>query len=180
LWATGALAGFALAGRMLAQGRDALRIAAMGLLTGIAAFSTVIFAAPMASPAMFFAGACLIGLGGGLFAVSTLTAAMTLPTTGTAGHGLALGAWGAAQATGAGLSIALGGGLRDIVNAQALSGAWGQAVATPATGYSFVYHIEIGLLFLTLAALGPLVRLARHSNRRPQGAARIGLADFPT
>ncbi|MFC3614218.1 PucC family protein [Lutimaribacter marinistellae] len=180
LWAAGALAGFTLAGRMLAQGRDALRIAAMGLLTGVVAFSTVIFAAPTNSPTMFFTGACLIGFGGGLFAVSTLTAAMTLPATGKAGHGLALGAWGAAQATGAGLSIALGGALRDWTNAQALSGAWGDAVATPATGYSFVYHVEIGLLFLTLAALGPLVRIARKASRSTQGAARIGLADFPT
>ena len=181
IWAAGALAGFALAGRMLSRGRNPYRLAALGLLTGIVAFSVVIFAAPMASPAMFFAGAGLIGLGGGLFAVATLIAAMTMPATGAAGHGLALGAWGAAQATAAGLSIALGGALRDWINAAATSGRLGEALNTPATGYSFVYHIEIGLLFVTLAALGPLVRTARAP--RPasqQGAARIGLADFPT
>ena len=65
---------------------------------------------------MFYAGAALIGLGGGLFAVSTLTAAMTVKVTGAAGRGLALGAWGAAQATGAGLSIFIGGSVRDLVN----------------------------------------------------------------
>jgi len=181
VWAAGALAGFALAGRALTRARDPYRIAAAGLLVGIAAFSTVIFAAPTDSAALFFAGATLIGFGGGLFAVATLIAAMTLPAQGAAGHGLALGAWGAAQATAAGLSIFLGGALRDGVNAVALSGAWGQPLATPATGYSFVYHIEIGLLFVTLAVLGPLVRLA-HRRPRPSepGAARIGLADFPT
>ena len=104
-----------------------------------------------------------------------------MPATGTAGHGLALGAWGAAQATAAGLSIALGGGLRDWVGGLAESGRLGEALQSPATGYSFVYHLEIGLLFLTLAALGPLVR---HAPRRPQTpkqeTARLGLADFPT
>jgi BCD family chlorophyll transporter-like MFS transporter len=148
---------------------------------GIAAFSTVIFAAPMQSAEIFFAGASLIGLGSGLFAVATLTAAMTLPAQGSAGHGLALGAWGAAQATAAGLSIAMGGALRDGINAIATTGAWGEALATPATGYAFVYHLEIGLLFVTLVVLGPMVRLVQ-TRRQPSkpGAARIGLADFPT
>jgi BCD family chlorophyll transporter-like MFS transporter len=34
----------------------------------------------------------------------------------------------------------------------------GEALDTPSTGYSVVYHIEIYLLFATLIALGPLVR----------------------
>ncbi|MGR3743915.1 MAG: PucC family protein [Pseudooceanicola nanhaiensis] len=181
LWASGALMGFALAGRLLGRGRDPFRLAAGGLLAGVAAFSGVIFAAPMGSPAIFFAGTSLIGFGGGLFAVATLIAAMQLPERGAAGHGLALGAWGAAQATAAGLAIAFGGAIRDTVNAIATSGTWGAALDTPATGYSFVYHIEIGLLFLTLVILGPLVRampLAPRSDR--QEATRMGLADFPT
>ena len=41
---------------------------------------------------------------------------MTMPTGSKAGRGLALGAWGAAQATAAGLSIFIGGTLRDVVN----------------------------------------------------------------
>jgi BCD family chlorophyll transporter-like MFS transporter len=44
-----------------------------------------------------------------------------------------------------------------------------------------VYHTEIVLLFVTLAVLGPLVRYARHTPQPDtNGAARIGLADFPT
>jgi MFS transporter, BCD family, chlorophyll transporter len=181
LWAAGALAGFILAGRGLSRGRNAFRVAASGVLVGILSFTTVIFAAPMGSPALFYVGAALIGFGAGLFAVATLTAAMTLPVTGTAGHGLALGAWGAAQATAAGLSIALGGGLRDAINTIATSGAWGTALNTPATGYSFVYHIEIGLLFVTLAVLGPLMRHTRQPvHRAEQGQTRLGLSEFPT
>ena len=44
-------------------------------------------------------------------------------------------------------------------------------------GYSVVYHLEIGLLFVTLIVLGPLVAALRKS----QSASRpFGLADFPT
>jgi BCD family chlorophyll transporter-like MFS transporter len=134
----------------------------------------------MQSPVLFFAGAGLIGLGGGLFAVSTLTAAMGLAREGGSGHGLALGAWGAAQATAAGLSIAIGGALRDVVNHVALSGAWGEALATNATGYSLVYHAEIALLFLTLVVLGPLVRLTPRGSISQSEGGRIGLAEFPS
>ena len=180
MWAMGALAGFILAGRMLAKGRDAFRLAARGILIGIAAFSAVIFSAPMGSPALFYAGAVLIGLGAGLFAVSTLSAAMALPERGLAGRGLALGAWGAAQATAAGLAIALGGALRDGIGGLALSGAFGEALATPAFGYTFVYHTEIGLLFVTLLVLGPLVRIRTIPAQPKPGPSRIGIAEFPT
>lgn len=177
LWALGALVGFGLAARWLKGDTHPHRMAARGILIGLGAFSAVIFAAPMNSTTLFFAGAAGIGLGGGLFAVATLTSAMALDTKGTAGKGLALGAWGAAQATAAGLAIFIGGALRDIVNAAATSGALGDALNSPATGYSVVYHIEIGLLFVTLIALGPLVRARPLSDTTP---APRGLADFPT
>ena len=174
--AIGALFGFGLAARWLKAGINPYRMAGRGVLAGVAAFSSVIFAAPLASAAIFYAGAGLIGFGSGLFAVAMLTAAMNLPA-GLAGRGLALGAWGAAQATGAGLSIFFGGTLRDLVNHAATSGILGEALATPATGYSVVYHTEIALLFITLIALGPLVR-ARALNRAEP--ARLDLAEFPT
>ncbi len=181
IWAMAALLGFALAGRAMLRGANTYRMAGNGLLIGVAAFATVIFAAPMQAPALFYCGAALIGLGAGLFAVATLTAAMTLAAGSTAGNGLALGAWGAAQATAAGLAIALGGAIRDMVNHLALSGVWGEALATPATGYSVVYHAEIALIFITLVLLGPLVRHGvSGANTDNQGGSRIGLADFPT
>ncbi|MEM0948303.1 MAG: PucC family protein [Pseudomonadota bacterium] len=181
LWAAGALVGFGFAARWLSHGLSPYRMCARGLLFGIAAFCFVVFSAPMSSPALFFAGSAGIGFGGGLFAVATLTAAMTMPSGRLAGRGLALGAWGAAQATAAGLSIAMGGAIRDGINALALSGALGPALDGPATGYTMVYHIEIGLLFATLIVLGPLVRL-RHLTAQPNPTddGKIGLADFPT
>ncbi|MEO1679020.1 MAG: MFS transporter [Pseudomonadota bacterium] len=173
-WAAGALVAFALSARWLSQGRDPFRMAATGLLAGVAAFSAVIFAAPLGSGALFFAGAAGIGFGGGLFAVATLTAAMTLPARGAAGRGLALGAWGAAQATAAGVAIFAGGSIRDLVGATSLPETLGAA-----TGYSVVYHIEIALLFATLAVLGPLVRLGTLRKPEPR-TGTIGLADLPT
>lgn len=180
LWATGALIGFGLAARWLKSGFSPYRMCVRGILIGLAAFSAVIFADPMNSPPLFFAGAFGIGLGGGLFAVATLTAAMTLPMGRNAGQGLALGAWGAAQATAAGLAIALGGTLRDAVSSLAGSGLLGEALNTPGTGYSVVYHTEIALLFATLVVLGPLVRLAFTKPQTPTETGKIGLADFPT
>ncbi|WOI56165.1 PucC family protein [Palleronia sp. LCG004] len=181
LWAAGALLGFGLAARWLGRGLDPFRMAARGILFGIAAFSAVIFAAPMGSDVLFYGGAFGIGLGGGLFSVATLTAAMTLPARGVAGRGLALGAWGAAQASAAGLSIAMGGAIRDVVSHLAMSGALGQVLTSPALGYTTVYHVEIALLFVTLVVLGPLVRLSFVNPVPPgSGGGKIGLADFPT
>ena len=121
-----------------------------------------------------------IGLGAGLFAVSTLTAAMALPEQGAAGRGLVLGAWGAAQATAAGLSIAVGGGLRDVMGSYAMSGQFGQVMASPTFGYAFVYQIEIVMLFVTLIALGPLVRVMPYTPKPQSDVAPLGIVDFPT
>ncbi|PWJ21703.1 PucC family protein [Jannaschia seohaensis] len=179
-WAIGAIGAFFLAAKWLTEGINTTRMAGRGVLVGIGAFCAVIFAAPLDSAPLFFTGSLGIGFGGGLFAVATLTTAMTLPVTDLAGRGLALGAWGAAQATAQGLSTALGGGIRDGVDALASTGVLGEALAAPTTGYSVVYHLEIGLLFLTLVALGPLVRRTEQTDRPDQKEARIGLADFPT
>lgn len=177
--AAGALVGFVLAGRWMTNGQDMFRMSARGLLVGVVAFLMVIFAAPLQSTVMFYVGAASIGLGAGLFAVSTLTAAMSLPEQGRAGRGLVLGALGAAQATAAGLSIAVGGGLRDTVGAYAVKGGFGPVFATPAFGYSIVYQIEIVMLFVTLLALAPLVRVTVFTPRNESEQARMGLVDFP-
>lgn len=178
--ALGALTGFVLAGRWLMQGHDMYRMAARGLLVGVAAFLAVMFAAPLGSTPVFYAGAAGIGLGAGLFAVSTLTAAMNLPEQGAAGRGLVLGAWGAAQATAAGLSIAVGGTLRDVTGGYAMAGHLGDTMATPAFGYAFVYQVEILMLFATLLALAPLVRIVPYVPQSKPGDARMGIAEFPT
>jgi BCD family chlorophyll transporter-like MFS transporter len=175
LLAGGTLLAFALAARSLGRGADTYRLSGVGLLVGLVAFASVVFAAPLESPWLFRFGAFLIGLGGGMFAVGTLTAAMDQAREGQSG--LALGAWGAVQATAAGAAIALGGVVRDLVSGLAAQGLLGPALSGPATGYGVVYHLEIALLFATLAAIGPLAGSAARERR--QAGSNFGLADFP-
>jgi BCD family chlorophyll transporter-like MFS transporter len=81
------------------------------------------------------------------------------------------------QATSAGLAMALGGLLRDGIDALAMSGRLGEALQSNVTGYSFVYHIEIYLLLTVLIALGPMAR--RGMQRHQRVATRFGLAELP-
>jgi BCD family chlorophyll transporter-like MFS transporter len=174
LWGTGMLIAFASASRQLGRGVDPVRMSGYGAVLGLFAFAAVILAAPLQSALLFKVGACLIGVGGGFFAVGTLTAAMDLGDEES--KGLALGAWGAVQATATGVAVAAGGALRDVVTHLAVAGRLGPALADPVTGYGAVYHIEILLLFAALIALGPLVRGVPVSGRTQP----FGLQEFPS
>lgn len=154
--AAGGLAGFGWASRVLGRGGDPLRMTAWGLASGLPAFMAVIAAGPLQSTLLFSAGVFLIGWGGGLFGHGTLTATMR---SAPQDHvGLALGAWGAVQASAAGLALALGGVLRDAFN-------W---LHVSAGGYNAVYAIELALLVLTLRVLWPLLPRGRAA-RAPIG-----------
>jgi BCD family chlorophyll transporter-like MFS transporter len=176
--AAGTLIGFAFSARQLSHGGDPYRLASLGILAGIAAFAAIIFAPLLEAPSLFQTGSFFIGLGGGLFAVGMLTAAMDLASSGTGTmSGFALGAWGGVQATAAGLAIGLSGVLRDLVSGLAEQGALGGAFSGPAAGYIVVYQIEIVLLFATLAVIGPMVRSG--SNRNTARQPGFGLAHYP-
>ena len=177
LLAGGAVAAFALAARSLARGSDPNRLAAVGILVGIVAFTAVVLSAPMDSALMFRIGTALIGFGGGLFAVSTLTVAMGM--AGASDNGLVLGAWGAVQATAIGLGVATGGALRDLVDGLAVQGHLGPALTGPATAYGFVYQLEIILLFITLAIAGPLAQPWQRGRSVAATDKRLGLDQMP-
>ncbi len=149
--AFGGLLGFGLASYLLNKGADAMRMAARGALCGAIAFAIVIASATFASVPVFIFGVLLIGLGAGLFGHGTLTATMNYAPDDQAG--LALGAWGAVQASAAGVGVAMGGGVRDLANSVAPTMTFGAAGA-----YSIVYSIEIALLLATLVAMLPLLR----------------------
>ncbi len=159
LLAIGGLIGFGIGARILGRGADPYRLAGTGALAGLAAFAALIFAAPFEAPFLFALGVAGIGLGAGLFAHCTLTAA--IGTCGPGQVGLVLGIWGAVQASAAGLAVAAGGLIRDGVGMMADAGLLGPTLRTPATGYVAVYVIEVGLLFATLVAVGPLVRFVQ-------------------
>jgi MFS transporter, BCD family, chlorophyll transporter len=153
--------GLWMAARRLNRGADPHRVAGFGAVIGVIAFAFVMFAAPLESGEVFGVGVGLIGFGGGLFAHGTLTASMAAARPGD--RGLALGAWGAAQATAAGLAIALSGFINDVGSALAVRGAFGDALADPVTGFTLVYALEILLLLATVVAIGPLTRKSHAS-----------------
>ncbi len=160
--ALGGLLGFGWASFVLSRGADPYRMAMAGAAAGVPAFAMVIAAASVQSVPLFVLGVGLVGLGGGLFSHGTLTATMnSAPKDQT---GLALGAWGAVQATAAGAAVALGGVLSDAVGRQALQGSFGPALAVQNTGYVFVYVLEMLLLVLTLVLMAALVGSSRASS----------------
>ncbi|MDZ7653011.1 MAG: MFS transporter [Burkholderiaceae bacterium] len=167
--AAGGLLGFSLASAILSRGFDPARMSTAGAWVGVPAFAAVILAASVQSVPLFFCGALLIGFGAGVFSHGTLTITMNRAPKDQVG--LALGAWGAAQATAAGVAMALGGVLRDLFAAAAASGAFGTTLNAPATGYAFVYAIELLLLFATIVVMGALVR----ERRVVQGDPRLSL-----
>ena len=151
--AAGGLVGFTAASIVLGRGADAMGMAVRGAGLGIPAFAAVILAAPLDSVGLFYVGVFGIGAAGGLFSHGTLTSTMQhAPAEQT---GLALGAWGAVQATAAGLAVALGALGRDAVSALATHGLLGSSMTNPSIGYGFIYSAEALLLLATAAlALG--------------------------
>lgn len=160
--ALGGLTGFGVASRVLSRGADPLRMARAGAWVGVPAFMAVIASASVQSVPLFVVGAVLIGFGAGVFSHGTLTITMNrAPRDQT---GLALGAWGAVQATAAGAAVALGGVLRDLVAAMAARDVLGSNLSHPATGYAFVYGLEVLLLLVTIAVMGGVTGAARRES----------------
>lgn len=157
--AAGGLVGFALAWRVIGRGADPLRIAGYGALAGLPAFAAILLSAQVQSSVLFVLGVLLVGFGGGLFSHGTLTG--TMRRAPRSQIGLALGAWGAVQATSAGVAVMLGGVIRD-----ATMGLAGGAEQTPALAYLPVFALEMLLLALALAITLPLMK-----NRSRQEAA---------
>jgi BCD family chlorophyll transporter-like MFS transporter len=150
--ALGSLTGFAWASHVLNRGADPFRMSAAGVLLGVPAFLAVLISAPQASLLLFALGTLFIGVGAGLFGHGTLTATMNHAPHGQAG--LALGAWGAVQATAAGLAMGLGGIIRDLM----------ALVVDSGTAYAFVYGFEVLLLLITLCAMYPLIAKKLHQS----------------
>jgi BCD family chlorophyll transporter-like MFS transporter len=81
------------------------------------------------------------------------------------------------QALAMGLSVAFGGVLRDVVSHLAEQKLLGPALTDASVGYSAVYHLELLLLFVTLAVIGPLV--GRTTRKAASPPSTFGLAEFP-
>ena len=159
--AGGGLLGFTWASVVLGRGADPMRMAMNGAWLGLPAFACVILAAPLDSVTLFAIGVFLIGAGGGLFSHGTLTASMRHAPPDQAG--LALGAWGAVQATAAGVAVACGALGRDAVASMVDRGILGSSMTNSTIGYSFIYSAEMVLLLATAALAFGLLSPQRRS-----------------
>jgi BCD family chlorophyll transporter-like MFS transporter len=175
LFAFGGLVGFAFAAHVVGRGTDPYVIARNGALIGLPSFLLIMSAAPLSLPLLFLVGNFLIGFGGALFAHGTLTATMNRAPKAQAG--LALGAWGAVQATAAGVGMALSGTIRDLVDAWWPGDAYLPDVLQSASGYIAVYGIEMVLLVATVAITLPLVKRASQVNVSPHPVAATSTTD---
>ncbi|MEM1075587.1 MAG: PucC family protein [Pseudomonadota bacterium] len=159
LLAGGTLIGFGIASRVLGAGGAPARLGLLGALIGIPGFGAIIFSSLGGGTPLFLIGTLATGLGAGLFSHATLTATMRAAPR----HqiGLALGTWGAVQATAAGIGVALAGIVRDLIVAGSADSG------LPAYGpYNAVFLIEIVFLALACLMLLPLskgFKLARAS-----------------
>jgi len=88
---------------------------------------------------------------------------------------LALGVWGAVQATSAGIAMAVAGAIRDQVGAVMVGVRAPFADPMPGLGYIAAYLLAVVGLFVLLVVLGPLA--ARRRADVPPVA--FGIAEFP-
>ena len=147
--AGGTLIGFAIASHTLARGGAPERLVALGAMIGIPGFAAIILSAGLIGPMLFVAGTLATGIGAGLFGHATLTA--TIRSAPKDRIGLSLGAWGAVQATCAGIGVALAGIVRDVL--AALPAFAGLSAHTP---YNVVFMAEIAFLVLAILVCLPL------------------------
>ena len=153
LLATGTLVGFGVASRVLAGDYPAEMLGRIGAAIGIPGFAAIILSSAYIGAPLFLLGTFATGLGAGLFSHATLTATIRrAPANQT---GLALGSWGAVQATCAGIGVALAGAVRDILVSSTPSTG-----LSPETPYNAVFMIEIAFLALAVLLAMPLARKA--------------------
>ncbi len=149
LFALGTLVGFGLASRVLGQGARPMPLGLLGAVIGIPGFAAIILSSLVGQTALFLVGTFAIGLGIGLFGHATLTATMRAAPADRIG--LSLGAWGAVQATAAGVGVALAGVVRD--GLVALPGVAGSGAAGP---YNTVFALEAFILLIAVALAAPM------------------------
>nr|WP_274609757.1 PucC family protein [Rhodobaculum claviforme] len=162
--AGGGLLGFAIASRVLMQGVDPTRFAALGAVLGVPAFAAVIAAAFAQMTPMFVAGTFLVGFGAALFSHGTLVA--TMRSAPREQVGLALGSWGAVQATCMGIAVMIGGLARDLLMLR------GGPDMAPEHAYVPVFAFEMVLLLAALAVAAPFLRAGVVGAARASGYVR--------
>ena len=161
LFAAGTLVGFGIASRLLSGDTAPVNLAMTGAAIGVPGFVLIIMSSMGAGVICFLIGVFLVGLGTGLFGHATLTAMMRAAPRDRIG--LALGAWGAAQACAAGVGVALAGIVRDVI--VGLQGQSGNNVHMP---YNVVFTIEALSLLAAIAVILPMAWHMKQTHRPKQ------------
>lgn len=161
LFATGTLLGFGVASRGLARNGSPAWFGIIGATIGIPGFAAIILSSQGAGIPAFLLGVFGTGMGAGLFGHATLTA--TIRAAPKERIGLALGAWGAVQATAAGIGIALAGIVRDVI--VGFQGTSGNVSKMP---YNVVFIIEIVFLVLAIAVAMPFIKNMKTRRNQPE------------
>ncbi len=162
--AAGTLLGFGVASRVLSGPMPALTLGRIGAAIGIPGFLAIILASQGGGAAMFLAGTLATGVGAGLFGHATLT--QTIRSAPRNRIGLALGTWGAVQATCAGIGVALAGIIRDIV--VQIPSFGGLSAHAP---YNYVFGIEVAFLVLAVLVATKAIRAPADIDREPAEAS---------
>ncbi len=150
LFSFGALAGFATAAQVLGRGAAPARMGLIGAAIGIPGFAAIVVSSLGGGIALFLLGVLLTGIGTGLFGHATLTATIRAAPAGRTG--LSLGAWGAVQASAAGIGVALAGIVRDVLV------GWRGEGMDPHMPYTSVFMIEILFLAMAVVVIVPLLK----------------------
>ncbi len=167
LWASGMLIAMFIAWRAIPKLDSPMPVALMACIIGLAGFALIIGASVSQSVAAFLVGVLVIGIGSGLFLISTLALIVGLADIKTAG--LYVGMWGLVQTSAAGLGALMGSNLRDAV---------ARATGSVVQGYTTVYALEMVLIGMTLVMLVALPRKA-FATQAKGASAFAGLTDIP-
>jgi BCD family chlorophyll transporter-like MFS transporter len=167
LWGVSMLVAIGIAGWMLWKGRSSVTIIMLGCIVGAIGFLTISWASDAAMVTPFRVGVSMIGIGRGLFIVSSIALVMSLTDIGHAG--LFIGLWGVMQALAQGFGTIGGGLVRDIAQYQ---------TGSVVLGYTVVYASSLGLLLLSLG-LVMAFRLERKIRESTERSHWEGLQDIP-
>ncbi|MEM9330727.1 MAG: PucC family protein [Pseudomonadota bacterium] len=146
--AFGTLLGFGMASYWLGKQGNPIDVVSLGTVLGVAAFVLLVLSSFTISVPALVGATLMAGFAAGLFSHGTLT--MTMRSAPKEQIGLSLGTWGAVQTTSAGIAIAIGGVIRDVLHTGNIDGT---ASATP---YVAVFSFEAALLLLAIIVTLPL------------------------
>lgn len=167
LWGVSMLLTITISGWFLWKGRSPLSLIKGGCIVGALGFLVVTLSSGPDHVNTFRGGISLIGMGRGMFIVSSIALVMSMTTMGHAG--LFIGLWGVMQGLAQGFGTIGGGIMRDVI--QNLTG-------NVALGYQSVYATSLILLCISVVFI-IVLRLNQYLSPENLRSPWEGLRDVP-